>query len=105
MQNYLPFYSRNFVPEGAAPHTETGFVPDGSKQREAWERQRRQRLAGAVGISVDIQDLVIRMSGPDMATAEFRQTYRSDSHSDTVNKVLDWRKESGEWKIVREYTR
>lgn len=104
-QNYLPFYSANFVPEGSAPHTETGYVPDGTKQRAAWERQRRQRLAGAIGIAVEVQNLVVRMSGPDMATAEFRQVYRSDSHSDTVNKTLDWRKEGGEWKIVREYTR
>ncbi len=103
-QNYFPFYSANFVPEGAASHTETGFVPDGSKQRAAWERQRKQRLAGAIGISVDIQNLVVRMTGPDTAVAEFRQTYRSDTHSDTVNKVLDWRKEGGDWKIVREST-
>ncbi|MBI4742708.1 MAG: TolC family outer membrane protein [Betaproteobacteria bacterium] len=104
-QNYLPFYSANFIPEGSAPHTETGYVPDGTKQRAAWERQRKQRLAGAIGIAVEIQNLVVRMSGQDMATAEFRQVYRSDSHSDTVNKTLDWRKEGGEWKIVREYTR
>jgi hypothetical protein len=45
------------------------------------------------------------MTGQDMAVAEFRQVYRSDSHSDAVNKALDWRKEGGQWKIVREYTR
>lgn len=104
LQNYLPFYSANFVPEGTAPHTETGYVPDGTKQRAAWERQRRQRLAGAIGIAVEIQNLVVQMNGPDMASANFRQIYRSDSHSDTVNKTLDWRKEGGVWKIVREYT-
>jgi adhesin transport system outer membrane protein len=103
-QNYFPFYATSFVPEGSAPHTETGFTPDGTKQRASWERQRQQRLAGAIGIAVEIQNLVVRMSGPDAAVAEFRQVYRSDSHSDTVNKTLDWRKEGGEWKIVREYT-
>ena len=104
-QNYLPFYSANFIPEGTTPHTETGYVPDGSKQRAAWEQQRRQRLAGAIGIAVDIQNLVVHMTGTDTAVAEFRQIYHSDSHSDTVNKSLDWRKEDGVWKIVREYIR
>lgn len=104
-QRYLPFYGSGFIPEGTAPHVDTGFVPDGTKQRSAWEAQRKQRLAGAIGISVDLQNVAVRMTGPDAATTDFRQVYHSDVHSDTVNKSLDWRKEGGEWKIVREYTR
>lgn len=105
IQNYLPFYASSFMPEGSAAHHESGFTPDGSKERATWERQRKQRLAGATGIAVDLQDVVVRMTGPDTAVTDFRQVYASDVFSDTTDKTLEWRKENGQWLIVREATR
>ena len=105
IQNYLPFYAPSFVPEGSALHSETGHTPDGSKERATWERQRKQRLAGATGIAVDLQNVVVRMTGPDTAVTDFRQAYASDVFSDSTDKTLEWRKENGQWLIVREAAR
>jgi len=92
VKSYLGFY---------AP----GFTPDGGTSRELWARQREQRIAKASAIRVDIQNLVVRTSSPDTSVAEFRQVYSTDTYSDTTEKSLEWRKENGQWQIVRESTR
>lgn len=102
---YFAFYGADFVPEGMTEHPATGYTADGSKARAAWESQRKQRLAAANGIGIDIQDLVVRTTDAERATTTFRQVYVSDGFSDTVLKTLEWRKEAGVWKIVREFSR
>ncbi len=92
VKSYLGFYAPDFKPEGGL-------------SRDDWARQREQRLAKANGIRIEIQDLVVRSSRPDTAIATFRQIYTTDTYSDATEKTLEWRRESGQWLIVRERSR
>ena len=90
---YLDFYAADFKPEG-------------EMSRENWARQREQRIArSAAEIRIDIQNLVVSLSDPDNAVASFRQVYASGGVSDTTEKTLEWRRENGQWRIMREATR
>lgn len=78
------------------------FVPDGGLNREDWVQLRRSRIAPRETISVELQDLRVRMDGADRAQVEFRQTYRSNLYSDTTQKTLEMIKVGGKWLINRE---
>ena len=51
---YVAFYAPN-------------FTPDGGLMREDWAELRRQRLSSPQNISVEIQDMKVRMDGNDRA--------------------------------------
>lgn len=91
-KRYLDFYSPAFKPENGLSRTE-------------WAAQKEQRLGKARSIRVEIQNLVIDTTTPDAAIAVFRQNYRADAYSDVSEKTLEWRKEAGQWRIVRESSR
>lgn len=91
-RSYLAFYA-------------TGFVPEGGLTRAAWAQQREQRLARAANIRIEMQDLTVQMSGPNSAVADFRQLYTADAYRDSSEKTIEWRKENGQWLIVRESAR
>lgn len=78
------------------------FTPDGGLSREDWAQFRRNRISPRADISVEIQDLKIRMDGNDRAFAEFRQVYSSNAFSDTTQKTLELIKVGGKWLINRE---
>jgi outer membrane protein, adhesin transport system len=78
------------------------FTPDGGLSREDWAQLRRSRISPRGEISVEIQDLKIRMDGNDRAFAEFRQVYQSKAYSDTTQKTLELIKVGGKWLINRE---
>jgi adhesin transport system outer membrane protein len=78
------------------------FTPDGGLSREDWAQLRRSRIAPREAISVEIQDLKIRMDGKDRAFAEFRQVYQSKAYSDTTQKTLELIRIGGKWLINRE---
>lgn len=78
------------------------FVPEGGLSRDEWAQQRRSRISASDGISVDIQDLNVRLDGPDRATARFRQNYQSSAYRDTSQKTLEMIKVDGKWLINRE---
>ena len=82
-----------------------GFVPEGGLSREEWARQREQRIGKAQDIRIEIRNPVVRASSPDTLVAEFRQVYSTSSFADTSDKTLEWRKEGGQWLIVRENVR
>ena len=42
---------------------------------------------------------------PDSAIVTFRQLYSADTYADTSEKTIEWRKEGGQWRIVREQAR
>lgn len=90
--DYLDFYSADFTPEGGIA-------------REDWVRQREQRIAKAQQISVEIRNPQVISEAPDSAIVTFRQIYSADSYADTSEKTLEWRKEGGHWRIVREQAR
>lgn len=92
IQRYLAFYA-------------SGFVAESGQSREVWARQREQRLARPSSIRIEIQNPAVQMSAPDTAIVDFRQLYTADAHRDSSEKTLEWRKENGQWLIVREAAR
>ena len=92
VKGYLAFYAAE-------------FAPDGGISREAWVRQREQRLARTASIRIEMQSLNVQMSSPNTAIVDFRQLYAADGYRDTNEKTLEWRKENGQWLIVRETVR
>jgi adhesin transport system outer membrane protein len=81
------------------------FTPDNGLSREAWAKQRAQRLGRSGDVRLEIQNLVVRSATPDTAVAEFRQIYRSGAFSDTTDKRIEWRRIDGQWLIELEKSR
>lgn len=79
-----------------------GFVPSNEGDRDAWKEKRKEVLARAVDISVEVSDLSVAMPDVTHATATFRQTYRSVNYRDVVTKTLQWERVGERWLIVRE---
>ncbi len=78
------------------------FSPPGGASREAWERERRQRLTLPRFIEVALDALEVRLLEPGMAVASFWQSYTSDRYGDRVYKTQTWTEEPGGWKILDE---
>jgi ketosteroid isomerase-like protein len=87
---YLAAYAANFTPAGMT--------------RSSWEAQRRARITAPKEIDVQISDLKIEQQGAS-ASASFRQAYRSDRLTSTVNKTLKFALQDGAWRIVGETSR
>jgi outer membrane protein assembly factor BamE (lipoprotein component of BamABCDE complex)/ketosteroid isomerase-like protein len=83
-----------------------GFYADtfehGKKSREAWEKQRRARLADKETISVSVSDVQIDVQSEALASVKFKQDYTSNRYNDSGTKVLTLSKASGTWKIQSE---
>ncbi len=90
--DYLDFYSADFTPEGGIA-------------REDWVRQIEQRLPKVQQITVEIRSPQVMSEAPGSAIVTFRQLYSADTYADTSEKTLEWRKEGGQWRIVREQAR
>ncbi|MDQ5945966.1 MAG: outer membrane protein adhesin transport system [Pseudomonadota bacterium] len=89
---YLAFYAPEFKPEGAL-------------SRADWEAVRSKRLQRPGGIRIDVSKLEVVMRGKEVAVTTFRQDYTAEGLRDTSDKVLEWKKIDGQWKIVREVAR
>lgn len=81
------------------------FVPEGGLSRSAWEQQRRDRITRPSRISVRALNPEIVPVGESRVRVSFVQEYQSDSFSDQVNKVLEFKSTASGWKIVREFIR
>jgi tetratricopeptide (TPR) repeat protein len=77
------------------------FVPGGGQSRKSWEEDRRARIAGKSSISVNIENLVIKVDGQN-ATARFRQVYRADNLNISSRKTLDMQRSGTQWHIRKE---
>jgi hypothetical protein len=84
------------------PWGEKAFGAYLGDDREAWKQKRREVLGRASGISIDVTDVNVTMTDATHATMVFKQTYRSSSYRDVVNKTLQWVKADDRWLIVRE---
>jgi len=89
---YLAFYALEFKPEKGL-------------SRDAWVRQREQRITRARDIRIEIQNLTVLSNSPDNAVAGFRQIYKAGTFVETTDKEVEWRKIGGQWLMVRESTR
>jgi hypothetical protein len=72
-----------------------------AQSRAAWEKQRRARL-GNRKISVELQDLRIRVVSDSVAEVKFVQHYSSAAHGDAGEKRLRLRRDGGAWRITQE---
>ncbi len=89
---YLSFYAREFKPEGGAT-------------RQAWEAQRRERIAKPRSIKVGVSALKVAPLAPGRVQVTFQQDYQSDTLSNRSTKVLEMAQAKGQWLIRREYAR
>ncbi|RAR86207.1 tetratricopeptide repeat protein [Paracidovorax anthurii] len=94
--------------EGQDMHSYLGaydpsFAPAGKQSRDAWEKERRDRIVGRAKINVTVHDLRITVKD-GKAQARFRQGYSSGSYSVNSRKTLDLVQSGGRWLIVREST-
>jgi len=78
------------------------FEPGEGVSRQRWEAQRRRRVAGPAFIEVNVEDPEVTFRGDGRAAVSFRQSYRSDRYRDRVRKTLEFVREDGGWKIIRE---
>jgi adhesin transport system outer membrane protein len=91
VDRYLAFYAPEF-------RSELGDA-------EVWKAQRR-RLVGKPGdINVKLEEVVSREVAPDRVETLFKQSYRSNSYSDVVQKSMVWQQIDGQWLIVKESSR
>jgi tetratricopeptide (TPR) repeat protein len=77
------------------------FAPGGGQSRKSWEQDRRARIVGKSSISVNIENLVIKVDG-DTASAKFRQIYRADNLNVSSRKTLEMQRVGGQWHIRKE---
>lgn len=90
VNSYIAFYAPNFKPE------------EGSY--EAWVSNRRERIAKAQQINIEIADLQVVPSfdKPDEYEISFVQDYRAKYYQERSKKVLTWKESKGIWQIIRE---
>ena len=77
------------------------FAPAGGQSRKGWEEDRRARIVGKTSISVNIENLVIKVDGQS-ATAKFRQIYRADNLNVSSRKTLEMQRAGNHWHIRKE---
>ncbi|QNK69442.1 nuclear transport factor 2 family protein [Variovorax sp. PAMC26660] len=77
------------------------FTPGGGQSRKGWEEDRRARIVGKSSISVNLENLVIKVDGSS-ATAKFRQIYRADNLNVSSRKTLDMQRSGNQWHIRKE---
>ncbi len=89
-KTYLGFYAKEFK------------TPDG-EERNAWEKQRHDRIAAPKSIKVEISDAKVKLTDENHATVSFRQHYQA-SHLNTLSrKTLLLVKSNDKWLIVEEH--
>lgn len=91
IQHYFASYSK-------------AFKPTGKLSRKVWEAQRKKRITHVEAMSIEVEDLTIKMLDKTHAQTQFKQTYHSEQHHDVVHKTLDWVWENDTWLIVSELT-
>lgn len=89
IERYLTFYAPSFVP------TQGRSLP-------AWEKDRRRIIGSAKEVMLNLSDIRVSLSAPDVAKTTFTQAYQSPVFRDVVVKALEWRKVDGKWLIQRE---
>ena len=83
-------------------HYSKDFITPGGMSREAWEKQRYDRLGSPEFIRIDIRDIHKQKVNNSRVQVIFIQEYESNSYSDKVLKVLDLVWEDGAWLIAKE---
>lgn len=77
------------------------FKPAKGLSRQAWEQQRRERIAKPSKISVELSNVKIE-SDDTTAKVKFKQSYRADSKPIRTSKTLLMKRDGNNWYIVEE---
>lgn len=77
-------------------------TPDG-ESRKQWETERRARIAKPRKIEVNVESPVVKFDGPNKASVNFRQHYRSNTFKASANKTLVLIRSGNQWLIQQEY--
>lgn len=83
-------------------HYHREFVPPNASSRKKWERVRGVRLKKPKFIKIEIVGVSVSVKSDTTVTAMFEQHYRSDTYKDTVVKVLTFKKQKDQWRILKE---
>ncbi|HDQ40717.1 MAG TPA: tetratricopeptide repeat protein [Desulfonatronum sp.] len=86
---YLSFYSSSFVPERGL-------------SRQAWQEQRKTRVAAPPFINITLSEVTVTRQSQDLVQVHFSQHYRSNVINDQVRKEILFKKDNGQWRIIRE---
>ena len=78
------------------------FKPASGMSRTAWEAQRRDRIAKAKTIKVELSDIKVNIQDENRASVTFKQSYRANNHEDVTHKTLELEKVGDAWLIVSE---
>ena len=79
------------------------FDPRNGQTTAQWRAERKRRIGDRSGaISVEVDNLDIRLTGDDTATAVFRQQYRSSTFKGDTTKSLIFVRRDGRWRIQQE---
>lgn len=89
VESYLAFYSADFQPAG-------------HRTREAWERQRRNRLRNPETIQVDLDAFKVVKEQGSIIVLEAVQHYQSNRYSDVSRKQFELKHNPSGWSILRE---
>ena len=78
------------------------FNPSGGMDRLTWESRRRELVAAAQWIDIQVEGLQIEKVGENRVVVSFDQSYASNLLTDRVIKKLELVLEGEWWKIARE---
>ncbi len=88
VRSYLAAYLPDYKPQGIG--------------REAWERQRLERISKPRVIEVELSEVSVSVQDDSHAAVSFTQRYRSDFYRDSTRKTLQLEKVGDAWLIASE---
>ncbi len=100
VQHWAAAWSRQDV-DGYLGHYSAEFKPTNGMELDQWKALRRTRIETPKTIQIKLTKLQIKVDG-DIATASFKQHYRSGRLNEWMRKTLQLRREAGTWLIVDE---
>lgn len=100
VQNWASAWSNKEVKAYLGAYSKDFDVPDG-KSRNAWEKERTERVGKPGSIKVSLSDIEISVKG-DKATVHFKQNYVSSSFTSSSGKTLIMVQRNGRWQIQQE---
>lgn len=78
------------------------FKTPGGESRKQWENTRRERVSRPAKISVNLQNINVKMESAAAAKVTFRQIYKATGLDANSNKTLNLVKEGSRWLIKQE---
>lgn len=78
------------------------FKTPGGESRKEWESTRRDRVSRPAKISVNLQNIAVKMESQTSAKVTFRQVYKATGLDANSNKTLNLVKVGSRWLIKQE---